>query len=220
MSAGVTVGFTNRKDQVVVPVATGARPLPVLLVVADSAAAGGRPLAEVVAAAVSGGARAVWLRDKEAAPEARRLLAAQLAGILHGAGGLLIASPGPGSEMADGTQRGAASPGLEGLQGATGRSCHSLSELENAAAEGYRWATLSPIFATGSKPGYGPALGTAALACPPLPTWALGGVNEGNAPGCVRAGAAGVAVMGAVMKAKDPGATVAALLACLREVER
>jgi thiamine-phosphate pyrophosphorylase len=245
MSAPVTVGGARQEGQVVAPMALPARPLPVLLVVADSAAAGGRPLVEVVGAAVSGGARAVWLRDKEAAPEERRLLAAQLAGILHRSGGLLIASPGPGSEVADGTQLGATSPGPKGLAGGTGhspagqnmvgqnmvgqnmvgqnmvgRSCHSFSELEKAAAEGCRWATLSPIFATGSKPGYGPALGTGALARSPLPTWALGGVNQANAPECIRAGAAGVAVMGAVMKAKDPAATVAALLVCLSEVER
>jgi thiamine-phosphate pyrophosphorylase len=93
-----------------------------------------------------------------------------------------------------------------------GRSCHSVSDLARAAAEGCRWATLSPIFAPVSKPGYGPALGPSALAQAPLPTWALGGVHAGNARTCLDAGAVGVAVMGAVLGAPDPAGAVAGIL--------
>jgi thiamine-phosphate pyrophosphorylase len=45
--------------------------------------------------------------------------------------------------------------------------------------------------------------------------YALGGVTAENAAGCVAAGAAGVAVMGGVMAARDPGAAVEAYLAAL-----
>jgi thiamine-phosphate pyrophosphorylase len=197
--------------------------LPPLLVVADSAETGGRPLVQVVSQAVLGGARAVWLRDKQAAPDARRQVAAELAELLHSAGGWLVASPGPGHESTDGCHLGAGdlwpepagAPG--GLAAPVGRSCHNLPDLARAAAEGCEWATLSPIFASTSKPGYGPALGPAALAGAPLPTWALGGVDEANAAECVRAGAAGVAVMGAVMKAPDPAAAVARIQARLEQ---
>jgi thiamine monophosphate synthase len=76
------------------------------------------------------------------------------------------------------------------------------------------------VYPTPSKPGYGPALGEAALrrltAIPDAPrVYALGGVDAARAPECLAAGAAGVAVMGAVMTAEDPGAVVAALLAAL-----
>ncbi|MDX1421679.1 MAG: thiamine phosphate synthase, partial [Kiloniellales bacterium] len=76
-------------------------------------------------------------------------------------------------------------------------------------------ATQSPIFATASKPGYGPALGLAGLAeaaAAGLPVLALGGVTAERAPACLRAGAAGVAVMGAVMAARDPAAAVGTIL--------
>lgn len=79
---------------------------------------------------------------------------------------------------------------------------------------------LSPIFPSEPKPGYGPALGPAALAGAPLPTWALGGVSEANAGECLRSGAAGVAVMGSVLRSPDPAATVAKIQARLAEVLR
>jgi thiamine-phosphate pyrophosphorylase len=97
-----------------------------------------------------------------------------------------------------------------------GRSCHSRAELDRAAAEGCRWATLSPIFVPTSKPGYGPALGAGAVAGAPLPVWALGGIGPDNAGDCLRAGASGVAVMGAILRAEDPADAVAAIQERLR----
>src|SRR6185295_10316753 len=62
--------------------------------------------------------------------------------------------------------------------GLVGISAHSEDELAAAAAAGADYATFSPIFLTDSKPGYGPALGTAALAAATrtarLPIVALG----------------------------------------------
>jgi thiamine-phosphate diphosphorylase len=210
--------------RVTAPPPTTAPPsLPPLLVVADSGATGGRSLLAVVRQAVAGGARGVWWRDRHLPPDERRRTAAELALVLHEVGGVLVASPGPGSEDADGCHLGAAdtwSPAAPGRQGLVGRSCHSAAELARAAAEGCRWATLSPIFASTSKPGYGPTLGPASLVGAPLPTWALGGVDANNAGDCLRAGAAGVAVMGAVMGAADPAEAVARIQARLDEVER
>jgi thiamine monophosphate synthase len=129
-------------------------------------------------------------------------------------GALLISSSGPGGELADGCQLDASEawPAWCAPGSMVGRSCHSPAELARAAAEGCRWATLSPVFASCSKPAYGPPLGLGALAGSPLPTWALGGVGAPNAARCLRAGAAGIAVMGAVMGADDPARAVAGIL--------
>ncbi len=195
--------------------------LPRLLVVADSAQTGGRPLLAVVRDAVSGGARAVWLRDKHAAAGDRRRLAEDLAEMLHAVGGVLIESPGPGTGEADGVHLGAADPWPSGAREvAVGRSCHSDRDLLRASAEGCRWATLSPIYPSRSKPGYGPPLGPAALAGAPLPTWALGGVDAGNAAECLESGATGVAVLGAVLRSLDPAAAFARIQERLDEVQR
>src|SRR6185369_17264850 len=97
-----------------------------------------------------------------------------------------------------------------------GRSCHDAAELAAAWDEGCDYVTLSPIFLTASKPGYGPALGTGALASmiralvasssarrrdrPAPAVYALGGVLPADVPACLAAGARGVAVMGPVMR--------------------
>ncbi|HTW08122.1 MAG TPA: thiamine phosphate synthase [Acidimicrobiales bacterium] len=204
---------------------SGAAPLPPLVLVADSSAVGGRPLAQVVAQAVAGGVRAVWLRDKQARPQTRRRLAAALAEVVHAAGGVLLASPGPGTELADGIQLGASDPWEPAGFGPrpVGRSCHGRDELARAAAAGYDWATLSPIYPSAAKPGYGPVLGTGALAAAPLPVWALGGLSAANAAECLVAGASGVAVMGAVLAPADPEAAAADIcrvIGALPEVSR
>jgi thiamine-phosphate pyrophosphorylase len=104
-----------------------------------------------------------------------------------------------------------------------GRSCHTLADLEAARREGADRVTYSPVFATASKPGYGPALGLAGLAAgcrsvPGLPVLALGGIGPGRAGACVDAGAAGVAVMGAVMRADDPATVVRSVVHELEQV--
>ena len=100
-----------------------------------------------------------------------------------------------------------------------GFSAHALGEAERASREGADYVTLSPIFLTDSKPGYGPALGLEALRHVAdrltIPVVALGGVGPDNAAECLSAGAAGVAVMGPVMRAARPRACVAAILQAL-----
>ncbi len=185
-----------------------------LLVLTDRAETRGRPLVEVVAGAVEGGARVVVLREKDLPHEARAALAAELAPLLHAADGLLLAAsiPLPGT---DGVHLGAADPGPPTRPPRLGRSCHGPAELAAAAREGCDYATLSPVFASATKPGYGPALGVDALRGAPLPAFALGGVDASNAPRCLAAGAAGVAVLGAVMRSVDPAATVRTILEAL-----
>ena len=81
--------------------------------------------------------------------------------------------------------------------------------------------TLSPIFLTVSKPGYGPAIGLDALAAAAQlcdgPVVALGGIDAGNLGACLAAGARGIAVMGEVMRAADPEATVRRLIAAFEQ---
>ncbi|WP_433049514.1 thiamine phosphate synthase [Dactylosporangium sp. CS-033363] len=153
-----------------------------------------RPLDEVVAGAIDGGARVVVLREHDLPPRRRLQLAAALRTRLDQVGGSLLLEE-------DGALR----------------KCHGLEELFAAAGEGFRYVTLSPIFATRSKPGYGPPLGLAALGrmavVAPVPVYALGGVDTpARVRDCLDEGAAGVAVMGAVMRADDPARLVKELL--------
>ncbi|MFF3851699.1 thiamine phosphate synthase [Micromonospora sp. NPDC002575] len=101
-----------------------------------------------------------------------------------------------------------------------GRSCHDAAELAGLTTEDY--ATLSPVYPSRSKPGYGPPLGPRRLGelirFSPVPVLALGGIETPDqVRACVEAGAAGVAVQGAIMRAKDPAEAAAELTAAWAE---
>jgi len=173
-----------------------------------------RPLPELVAAAVAGGARWVLLREKDLPYEQRYALAEALRSVLAPAGGsLIVAGPDPLGGTAVHLSATDPAPAV----GLVGRSCHDAAELAALTTEDY--LTLSPVFPSASKPGYGPVLGPGGLAglirrAGGRPVLALGGVDTcERAAACGAAGAAGVAVMGAVMRAADPAAVVADLLA-------
>jgi thiamine-phosphate pyrophosphorylase len=93
-----------------------------------------------------------------------------------------------------------------------GVSTHSVDEVRAAAGASY--VHLAPIFAPLSKPATREALGLAAVesaARAKVPVIAQGGIDASNAAAVRAAGAAGVAVTGAVLMADDPATAAAAL---------
>ena len=189
--------------------------LPRLLVLTDRSQCAG-PLVDTVAAAVDGGARAIVLREKDLPDDERDRLAEQLRALLHPVDGVLVRAGAGGSTGADAVHLAANDPFPRPRPALVGRSCHSVDELRRARAEGCDYVMLSPVFPTASKPGYGPALGLAglaSLAAVAPPVYALGGIRPADVPGCLTAGARGIAVMGPIMR--DPG-TVPTFLAALK----
>lgn len=191
--------------------------LPALLVLTDRRQAA-RPLRDVIAAVLDGGARMVVLREKDLAYDERARLADELAVLMSRAGGTLIVA-GPQGFGRD-VHLGATDAQPVPRPRLVGRSCHDLAEVTRAGEEGCDYVTVSPVHASPSKPGYGPPLGAAGLAAltraagaPPV--YALGGITVANAADALDAGAAGVAMMGAVMRAARPDAYVAGVLRAL-----
>lgn len=183
----------------------------------DQSRTAGRNLAATVAAAVAGGATAIVYREKTLPGPQRRALGERVAEACGSAELIVASDPVLARELGATTVHLAADdPWPDGDDLLVGRSCHGAVELAGAAAHGAAYATLSPIFATDSKPGYGPALGVdglaALLADARLPVLALGGIQVDTVGACLAAGAAGVALMAAVMGADDPAETVRALL--------
>ena len=196
--------------------------LPILLITDRSQAS--RDLADVVAAAFDGGCRWVSLREKDMpATERRRLVEALVkraepykarVGVhddvaLAASLGLRALHLPTGGDVA-------AAKRLADPRCLIGRSCHSDAEVTAAAAAGSDYATLSPIFLTRSKPGYGPAVGVDTLAAIAqaslLPLVALGGLTPERTAACREAGAKGMAIMGEVMRADNPAHTMRAFV--------
>jgi thiamine-phosphate pyrophosphorylase len=182
-----------------------------------------RPLPEIAAAIFAGGCRWLSLREKDLPTEERQALLADLVALGRGHGATVtahddiaavLATGADGVHLPGGGDPAAARKRLP--RGLIGVSTHSAAEAAAQLQAGADYVTLSPIFLTDSKPGYGPALGLDALAAAaPGPVIALAGITPDNAAACLAAGAHGVAVMGEVMRSPNPEETVRRLLAAL-----
>lgn len=187
-----------------------------LLVLTDRHQVPNGDLVRRVGALVAAGVTTVVVREKDLDDAARAELAAALVAVVPV---LLVASTVALARRigAAGVHLAAADPGLartdaDALGLVVGRSAHDAASVAAAEAEGCDYVTLSPVFATASKPGYGPPLGADGFAAARGrgPAYALGGITTGaDARAARAAGAFGVAVMGAAMRTPEPAALVA-----------
>lgn len=204
---------------------TAALPAPPLLVISDRSQAR-LSLIKVAEAAFKGGCRWFSLREKDLPPPERRALLAELVALGQQYGAIVmahddfdavIATRAAGVHLPSGGDPAAARTKLP--RGLIGASAHSAAEAAALIAAGADYVTISPVFLTDSKPGYGPALGLDGLAktvaAAQGPVVALAGITPANAASCLAAGAAGIAVMGEIMRAADPEATVRALISTM-----
>jgi thiamine-phosphate pyrophosphorylase len=199
-------------------------PRPPLLVISDRSQAR-RPLVAIAEAAFRAGCRWFSLREKDLPAAERRELLAALVELGRRWGATVgahediaaVAATGAGAvHLPGGGNPAAARRQLP--EALIGVSAHSPEEAARQLAAGADYATLSPIFVSASKPEYGPAVGLAALAAARGaggPVIALGGIDADNATQCLAAGAAGIAVMGEIMRAADPETTVRRLVAAI-----
>ncbi|HEX9900791.1 MAG TPA: thiamine phosphate synthase [Candidatus Methylomirabilis sp.] len=194
---------------------------------------GGRDLLDVVSQALTAGVLAVQLREKELPTRDLYHLAEKLLAVTRAAGAALLINDRLDVAMAlsaDGVHltRRSLPPRecreLLGPERLIGVSCHSLAEVWESVDGGADFVVLGPIFQTPSKAAYGPPLTTAALrearAAVGLPILAIGGIQETHVGEVMAAGADGIAVISAVMAARDPGQAAAALLAAVAAARR
>jgi thiamine-phosphate pyrophosphorylase len=202
-------------------------PAPPFLLVTDRSQAR-EPLAAVAAAALQGGCRWMSLREKDLTEVdlillARRLLpltrSAGACLLLHGEASLAKLAGVDGVHLSAGADAAVARAEL-GPEKLIGISIHTVIEAEGIDSSSIDYALAGPAFETPSKPGYGPEIGCKGLAeiarAARVPVLAIGGVNAARVAELVAAGAAGVAVMGSVMRAADPAREVAGLIASLQ----
>ncbi len=194
--------------------------------ITDRRAAAGGDLVGVLREALSGaspGRVAVQLRDKELEGGALHALAEEVLGVCADAGAPLLVNDRADVARAVGAD-GVHLPGA-GLpvadlrdwwpEALLGCSTHSFEEARDAAEGGASFVTAGPVWHTPSKERYGspPGPGLLTRAATELPVYALGGVTPRRTAAALRAGAAGVACIRAVIAARDPAAAVAEFLA-------
>ncbi len=93
-----------------------------------------------------------------------------------------------------------------------GVSVHSVESALAVEQDGADFITFGPVFSTSLKAEYGSPQGLDALAevtaCVNIPVFAIGGITPDRARECLKRGAHGVAVVSAVMSARDVGKAV------------
>ena len=195
-----------------------------LYLVTDRALARGRATAEIVRAAVAGGATCVQLREKSCGTREFVEEARALGAVLRDAGVPLIVNDRVDVALAAGAngvhlgQRDLALADARRLGPPgwiIGVSAESVEDAIRAEREGADYIGVSPVFATPTKTDHAQPLGLEGLrairAAVKIPLVAIGGIHTGNARDVIRAGADGLAVVSAIASADSPQAAAAAL---------
>ena len=196
-----------------------------LIVVTDPDCGAGRTVLDVVGAALRGGAPAIQLRMKDAAAREMTELARALLAETRAAGALLFINDRVDVALAVGAD--GAHVGQDDLPVAAARqiappgfllgvSAESAQLARAAEGDGADYVGVGPVYATGSKADAGDAVGPGRIAqvvaAVRIPVVGIGGITIENAPPVIHAGAVGIAVISAVMRAAAPEQAVRALM--------
>ena len=197
-----------------------------LCLVTDRDLARGRPLVEVVSRAVMGGVTMVQLREKAATTRAFIEEARALKSVLAGKGVPLIVNDRVDIALAVGadgvhvgqhdmpveTVRSLVGPGMM-----VGLSITDEAQMDRADAEAADYLGIGPVHPQKTKPDASAPLGLGGFArlrrLTKKPVLAIGGVKVDDVPMLAEEGAAGVAVVSAIMAAEDPEAAARAFIA-------
>jgi thiamine-phosphate pyrophosphorylase len=180
----------------------------------------------VLDAAIAAGVGAVQLREKDLDGGALHARAVRLAARCHASGVRLLVNDRVDVALAagaDGVQLPAtglpvaAARALLGPDRTIGCSVHD--EVELARSAGADLVLFGPVHDTPAKRAYGPPQGLDRLAAvaraSSAPVIAVGGITPERTAAVLRAGAAGVAVIAAILDAPDPAAVVKAFRSAL-----
>lgn len=188
-----------------------------LYVATDSQLVAEDALAEVVEAAIRGGAGVIQYREKQADTRRMVKVAGDLGRVCRRRGVVFLVNDRLDVALAveaDGVHLGqqdmpvALARQLLGPDKLIGVSVQNAGAMAEAEQEGADYLSLSPVFATSTKPDHEAPLGLEGVrtlaGASRLPVVAIGGINRTNVAEVIRAGARGVCVISAVLTAPDP----------------
>ena len=197
-----------------------------LYIILDPSIYPARPLVEVLTTAAEAGAFLFQYRNKGAAMKDAYVEALALRQAAAKAGVLFIVNDRCDLALAvdaDGVHLGQEDLPLDlarkvmGQDKLIGISTHNPDQVREAAAGRPDYLGFGPIFKPGSKQDHDPVVGLEGLramrALTALPIFAIGGIQIEQAGEVMRAGANGVAVISAILKATDISDAVHAFLA-------
>jgi thiamine-phosphate pyrophosphorylase len=189
-----------------------------LCLVTDRAQTRNRDLTAVVAECLAAGLPAVQVREKDLPAADLARLCRALRPLTAARGALLIVNDRVDVALAvgaDAVQRTGTSLPIEDIRAVAdkrlriGASVHGLEEALAAQEAGADWLVFGPIYDTPAKRRYGPPQGVGALgrvaAAARVPVVAIGGITPERVREVRAAGAAGVAVISAILSAERPG---------------
>lgn len=195
-----------------------------LVVITDGPLAAPRSVLDVVRSALKGGARAVQLRNKGDTVRERFQLGLRLRRLTRDAGALLFVNDRLDLALAlhaDGVHVGPDDLPVAAVRAVSppgfliGRSADDPEVARRAVEDGASYIGCGTVYPTSTKPDAGEVIGTAGLRtvvnAVETPVVAIGGITIQRSPEVADTGAAGIAVVGAVMGADDPEAVARAL---------
>ncbi len=201
-----------------------------LYLITDRHQAPGGDLFAAVEGALAGGVRAVQLREKDIPPRDLLELARAMRKLTDRYGAKLIINDRADIALAagaDGIHLGEAGIPADaarrilGGDRLIGVSCHSRESALAAAEAGADFITFGPVYPTPSKAAYGAPVGLKLLAeavsLLSIPVFALGGIKRENTPDTLAAGAAGIALISAIIAAGNPEEEARAFLSLLAQ---
>lgn len=199
-----------------------------LYLITDRTQAGGVRLIDIVEDALRGGVRGVQLREKDLSSRELYELAYDLRKLTTRYGAKLIINDRVDIALAvdaDGVHLAMTSMPIHrvrkliGSSRLIGLSCHNQVNALMAQENGADFITFGPVYYTPSKANYGKPVGIEKLAAVTelleIPVFALGGIKQENIPEVIAAGAAGIALVSAIIASDDPRSEAAAMLAQL-----
>ena len=197
-----------------------------LYIILDPSVCPARPLVEVLTAATEAGASLFQYRNKTASMKEAYMEALALRHAAAKAGVLFIVNDRCDLALAveaDGVHLGQGDLPLDlarkvmGPDKLIGISTHNSDQVREATAGKPDYLGFGPIFKPGSKQDHDPVIGLEGLRAmrrlTSLPVFAIGGIQIDQAGEVMRAGANGVAVISAILKAPDISHAVKAFLA-------
>jgi thiamine-phosphate pyrophosphorylase len=186
---------------------------------------GPHPVLDVVDAALAAGAPTIQVRAKAGTDRSRFEQVAAVLERCRGRGAdcivndrvdLALAAGADGVHLGDDDLPVPDARHLMGSTAVIGATVRSADGARRAEADGASYIGIGPTFATATKQVAVPVLaveGVAAIAAATtLPSVAIAGITADLAPSVLAAGVTGLAVVGAVSRAPDPGAATAFLL--------